>query len=105
MMREKGHLIFIHGVRLLRLPVMAGLAISAIIQFTAAFQPIIKPEQLNVPDLIPPLNTAVLALLWWRVTQLEKAREYFQDRLDKARDVQNADRTERDEYRRRHDDE
>ena len=94
--------IFGQIVLLIRIPVTVGLCVMVLLQLGAAFQPIIKPEQLNLPDLIPPLNTAVLALLWWRVSQLEKAREYFQDRLDRARDIQDADRAEQ---RRRHDDE
>jgi hypothetical protein len=71
---------------LARWPVTIGLAGATILQFVAAFSPIIKPEQVNLPDLIPPLNTAILTLLWWRISQLEKTAKYFQERLDKIAD-------------------
>jgi len=70
-------------IALVRLPVTAALILAAILQLIAAFNPVLKPEQINLPDLIPPLNTAILTLLWWRVSQLEKLSKYFRDRLDK----------------------
>lgn len=70
-------------ILLLRWPVMLGLATATCLQLVATIAPIIKPENIHVPDLIPPLNTAILALLWWRVTQLEKISVYHRDRLDK----------------------
>jgi hypothetical protein len=82
-----------HLIALVRWPVLAGLGAAFLLQFAAAFAPDIKPDQLVVPDLIPPLNTAVLALLWWRVAQLEK----FKDRQD-DRDY----REDHDEPRRKH---
>lgn len=79
-----------HLIALTRWPVTIGLIVATLLQFTAAFAPIIKPEQLNLPDLLQPLNTAILTLLWWRIAQLEKTasedRKYFQDRVDKMAD-------------------
>lgn len=67
----------------LRWPVMLGLIVATCLQLIAAITPIIKPDAINMPDLIPPLNTAILALLWWRISQLEKISVYHRDRLDK----------------------
>ena len=88
-------------ILVVRWPVMIGQVCATILQFAAAFAPIIKPEQLNLPDLVPPLNTAILALLWWRISQLEKNsredRKYFQDRIDKLADHTDA-RDDRDNH-------
>jgi hypothetical protein len=73
---------------------MSGLVIAVFLQAYAAFSPILKPDVIGAPDLIPPLNTAVLALLWWRVSQLEKFRERRERRDDEDR---NADRRKKGE--------
>jgi hypothetical protein len=71
-----------------RIPVLLMLWATTCIQLIAAFAPAIKPEAINLPDLIPPVNTAVLALLWWRISQLEKTSTYQRDRIDDMRDHQ-----------------
>jgi hypothetical protein len=73
-----------HIILFLRWPVLVGLVISGVLQFLAAFDASFKPGSLNLPDVIPPLNTAILAVLWWRITQLEKQAEYHRDRLDRV---------------------
>jgi hypothetical protein len=72
-----------HFIMLIRWPVFIGLTVASILQVVAAFTPILKPDQMSLPDVIPPINTAVLALLWWRITQLEKNSEYLRDRMDR----------------------
>jgi len=72
-----------HFIVLVRWPVLVGLIGATVLQLLSAFQPMLKPGQINLPDLIPPLNTTILTVLWWRITQLEKQAEYFRDRIDK----------------------
>jgi len=72
-----------HTMLIVRWPVFFGLIAASVLQVIAAFTPSLKPEQVNLPDIIPPINTAVLALLWWRITQLEKTSEYFRDKMDR----------------------
>lgn len=75
------------SVALIRVPVALFLWAAAFLQFLSVlWTPALKPEALSVPDLIPPMNTVVLALLWWRVSRLEKDSDYFRDRMDKAND-------------------
>jgi hypothetical protein len=76
-------------IGLLRWPVMCVLVVTGIAQLFGVFVPnltIIKPEQVNLPDFIQPMNTAILALLWWRISQLEEQTRYLRDRLDKLAD-------------------
>jgi hypothetical protein len=68
---------------IIRWPILLGLSVSAALQFGSLINPILRPEQLNMPDIIPPINTVVMAVLWWRVTQLEHDWHYFRDRLDR----------------------
>jgi hypothetical protein len=74
-----------HFIAVVRWPVFLGLGAACLMQFAAAFVPDIKPDQVNVPDLIPPLNTAILALLWWRVSQLEKFRDRHEENSEDRR--------------------
>jgi hypothetical protein len=87
-LRNRAKMTVANFIVAMRIPVLLTLWVAAFVQLVAAFAPAIKPEAINLPDLIPPVNTIVLALLWWRISQLEKTSTYQRDRIDDMRDHQ-----------------
>jgi len=71
-----------HFVWFARWPITIGLVAITVMQAAAVFMPLLRAEALNVPDVLQPVNTAILALLWWRVAQLEKFKERIEKRDD-----------------------
>ena len=72
-------------LKLIRWPVLIGLILGCCLQLVAAFTDVVKPQAVGLPDVLPPIQTAVLALLWWRMSQVEKDRDYFRDRIDELK--------------------
>jgi hypothetical protein len=70
---------------LVRWPVGVGLIFVAIFQLFALAGPIIKAEPTTVQDVIQPVNTVILAVLWWRISQLEKFQKKMEERDERER--------------------